>query len=71
MKPLKVMGQLISAKTPYQVAQVAGVGTDEIRDALGNSRTVEEVRFPNWAMTKWEDFNKSTFRDMPDHKLIT
>ena len=62
---LKVMGQLISAKTPYQVAQVAGVGTDEIRDALGlNPR---EVTLSNWAMTKWEDFNKSTFRDMPDH----
>ena len=65
---LKVMGQLISAKTPYQVAQVAGVGTDEIRDALGvNPR---EITLSNWAMTKWEDFNKSTFRDMPDHKLI-
>ena len=65
---LKVMGQLISAKTPYQVAQVANVGTDEIRDALGiNPR---DITLSNWAMTKWEDFNKSTFRDMPDHKLI-
>ena len=65
---LKVMGHLISAKTPYQVAQVAGVGTDEVRDALGiNPR---DITLSNWAMTKWEDFNKSTFRDMSDHKLI-
>ena len=65
---LKVMGQLISAKNPYQVAQVAGVGTDEIRDALGLDP--REITLSNWAMTKWEDFNKSTFRNMPDHKLI-
>ena len=65
---LKVMGQLISARNPYEVAQVARVGTDEIRDALGiNPR---EITLANWAMTKWEDFNKSTFRNMPDHKLI-
>jgi len=66
---LKVMGQLISARNPYEVAQVAGVGTDEIRDALGITNR-REITLPNWAMTKWENFNKSTFRNMPDHKLI-
>lgn len=65
---LKMMGQLISARTPHQVAKVAQVGIDDLRDIMGidpNSTTLA-----NWGMTKWEDFNKSVFRDLPDHKLI-
>lgn len=65
---LKMMGQLLSARTPHQVAKVAQVGLDDLRDIMGidpNSTTLA-----NWGMTKWEDFNKSVFRDLPDHKLI-
>lgn len=65
---LKMMGQLISARTPHQVAKVAQIGLDDLRDIMGidpNSTTLA-----NWGMTKWEDFNKSVFRDLPDHKLV-
>jgi|13_taG_2_1085334.scaffolds.fasta_scaffold00002_338 hypothetical protein len=65
---LKMMGKLISARTPHQVSEVAGIGTDEIRNSLGINP--KDITLKNWAMTKWEDFNKSTFKDMPDHKLI-
>ena len=64
---LKVMGQLIAARTPNQVAQVAQVGVDDLRDMMGVDP--KSVTLTNWGMTKWEDFNKATFRDMPDHKL--
>jgi hypothetical protein len=65
---LKMMGKLISARTPHQVAQVAGVGMSEMRDSMGIDP--KDITLKNLAMTKWEDFNKSTFKEMPDHKLI-
>lgn len=65
---LKVMGQLISARTPNQVAKVAGVGIDDLRDMMGIDP--KEVTLTNWGLTKWDDLNKYIATGVPDHKLI-
>lgn len=65
---LKMIGMLISARTPAQVAKVAGVGTDELRDMLGVSPS--EITLANWGITKWEDLNQYISKGIPDHKLI-
>jgi len=65
---LKVIGQLLSARTPAQVAKVAGTGTSEIRDMLGIDP--KEITLANWGMTKWEDLNQYVSTGIPDHQLI-
>lgn len=64
---LKMMGHLISARTPAEVAEVAGVGIDDLRDMMGIDKA--DITLPNWALTKWEDLNKY-FVNIPDNKLI-
>jgi len=65
---LKMMGQLISARTPHQVAKVAGVGIDDLRDMMGIDP--KDVTLANWGLTKWEDLNNYIAKGIPDHKLI-
>ena len=65
---LKMMGQLISARTPNQVAKVAGVGINDLRDMMGIDP--KDVTLTNWGLTKWEDLNKYVATGIPDHKLI-
>ncbi len=65
---LKMMGKLISARTPHQVAQVAQVGVDDLRDMMGIDP--DEITLANWGMTKWEDLNNYITKGIPDHKLI-
>ena len=64
---LKMMGQLISARTPNQVAKVAGVGIEDLRDMMGIDKN--DVTLTNWAITKWDDLNKY-FVSIPDNQLI-
>ena len=64
---LKMMGQLISARTPTQVAKVAGVGIEDLRDMMGIDK--DDVTLTNWAITKWDDLNKY-FVSIPDNQLI-
>ena len=65
---LKMMGKLISARTPNQVANVASVGIDDLRDMMGIDP--KEITLANWGLTKWEDLNKYIATGIPDHKLI-
>lgn len=65
---LKMMGQLIAARTPHQVAQVAGVGIDDLRDMMGIDP--KDVTLANWGLTKWEDLNNYIAKGVPDHQLI-
>lgn len=65
---LKMMGQLISARTPHQVAEVAGVGINDLRDMMGIDP--KDVTLANWGLTKWEDLSKYIAKGIPDHKLI-
>ena len=65
---LKMMGQLISARTPNQVADVAGVGINDLRDMMGIDP--KDVTLANWGLTKWDDLNKYVATGIPDHKLI-
>ena len=64
---LKMMGKLISARTPEEVGAVAGVGTDELREMWGIDKS--EITLANWGMTKWENLNKYMV-GLPDHKLL-
>ena len=65
---LKMIGKLIAARTPHQVAQVAQVGVDDLRDMMGIDP--ESITLANWGMTKWEDLNNYISKGIPDHKLI-
>jgi hypothetical protein len=65
---LKMMGQLLAARTPHQVSQVAGVGINDMRDMFGIDS--KDVSLANWGLTKWDDLNKYITKGIPDHKLI-
>jgi hypothetical protein len=65
---LKMMGKLIAARTPKQVADVSGVGINDLRDMMGIDP--KDVTLANWGLTKWEDLNKYIATGIPDHKLI-
>ena len=65
---LKMMGKLISARTPHQVSEVAGVGINDLRDMMGVDP--KDVSITNWGLTKWEDLSKYIAKGIPDHKLI-
>ena len=65
---LKMMGKLISARTPHQVSEVAGVGINDLRDMMGIDP--KDVSIANWGLTKWEDLSKYIAKGIPDHKLI-
>ena len=65
---LKVMGQLIAARTPNQVAEVAGVGINDLRDMMGIDP--KDITLANWGLTKWDDLNKYVATGIPDNKLI-
>jgi hypothetical protein len=64
---LKMMGKLISAKTPAQMAKVSGTGVKELRDMMGIDP--KEITLANWSLTTFEDLNNYVI-NMPDHKLI-
>ena len=64
---LKMMGLLISARTPKQVAKVANVGVDELRDMMGIDKN--DVTLTNWAVTKFSDLNQYV-AGLPDTQLI-
>jgi hypothetical protein len=61
------MGLLISARTPKQVAKVANVGVDELRDMMGIDKN--DVTLTNWAVTKFSDLNQYV-AGLPDTQLI-
>lgn len=65
---LKMMGQLIAARTPNQVAEVAGVGINDLREMMGIDPS--DITIANWGLTKWEDLSKYIAKGIPDHKLI-
>lgn len=65
---LKMMGKLIAARTPQQVAKVSGVGINDLREMMGIDP--KDITLTNWAMTKWEDLNKYIAVGVPDHSLI-
>jgi hypothetical protein len=64
---LKMMGKLISAKTPAQMAKVSGTGVKDLRDMMGVD--VKDDTLANWAITSFENLNNYVI-NMPDHKLI-
>jgi hypothetical protein len=64
---LKMMGLLISARTPKQVAKVADVGVEELRDMMGIDK--KDVTLTNWAVTKFSDLNQYV-AGLPDTQLI-
>lgn len=65
---LKMMGKLISARTPHQVSEVAGVGINDLRDMMGIDPN--DVTIANWSLTKWDDLSKYVAKGIPDHQLI-
>lgn len=64
---LKMMGKLISAKTPNEMSKVSGAGVEELREMFGIDS--KEITLANWSLTTFEDLNKYVI-NMPDHKLI-
>lgn len=65
---LKVIGQLIAARTPQEVADVAGIGIEDMREMWGVER--DAITLGNWAQTKLENLSKYIATGIPDHKLI-
>ena len=65
---LKMMGKLLAARTPKQVADVAQVGVDDLREMWGIEK--DQITLSNWAMTKWEGLNSYISTGIPDHQLI-
>lgn len=62
---LKMMGQLISARTPDEVAELTGSSYDEMRDYFN----VGEDTNSDWALTKMEDLSQYIV-STPDTKLL-
>lgn len=65
---LKMMGHLIAARNPQEVADVAGVGINDLREMWGVEK--DAITLGNWSLTKWEDLSKYIATGIPDHKLI-
>jgi len=62
---LKMMGQLISARTPEEIGELTGSSYDEMRDYFN----VGEDTTADWAFTKMEDLSQYIV-DIPDTQLL-